>query len=140
MEFLNHLKEDALSRKLVEENYGRNLDFPFRTRFFEGIKFNNEILLSIQASGVHNSKPSKTLSDLSQYEAFELGIKCLKIGNFVSLDFATTDKTFSKILRDYFDGSNYNSVPRDLVEGIFQKLKTEHGLIESLSSEDLYLS
>jgi|GEM_PF-2138956 len=130
MEFLKYLKEDWLSKKLIEENYS-DVDFPLRTRFFEEIVFNNEIMLSIQASGVHSSKPSKTLNDLTQYEAFELGIKSLQIENFVSLDFATADKTFSKIFREYFDGSIYNSVPRELVEGIFQKLKNEHGLVQN---------
>jgi len=128
LEFLKHLKEDSLSQKLIEERYTHNQDFPYRTRFFEEIPFNNGITLSIQASGIHNSKPEKTLNDLTQYEAFELGVKSLDVKNFVSMDYATRDKAFSKAFRDYFDGSVYGSVPSPLIEDLFQKLKDEHGL------------
>jgi len=131
MEFLNYLREDWLSKKLIEENYSHDLDYPHRTRFFEGISFNNDIMLSIQASGVHSSKPSKTLNDLTQYEAFELGIRSLRIQNHVTFDFATSDKIFSKTLSEYFDGYVYNNVPVNIVEEIFQKLKEEHGILES---------
>lgn len=129
-EFLRHLKEDARSKRLIEERYVYNQDFPYRSRFFEEINFNDEITLSIQASGVHSSKPEKTLKDLSQYEAFELGIKDPKVANFVTAEFATSDKELSKMMRDYFDGSIYNNVPTTLVEAIFQKLKNRHGLQE----------
>lgn len=131
MEFLNYLREDWLSKKLIEENYSHDQDFPLRTRFFEGINFNNDIMLSIQASGVHSSKPSKTLKDVTQYEAFELGIHSLQIQNYVTFDFATSDKKFSKAIKEYFDGYVYNNVPVNIVEEIFQKLKEEHGIIEA---------
>lgn len=132
LEFLKHLKEDRLSKKLIEERYTYNQDFPYRTRFFEEIPFKNGIALSIQASGVHNSKPEKTLNDLTQYEAFELGVKSLDVKSFVSMDYATKDKAFSQIFKDYFDGSIYSSVPTPLIEDLFQKLKDEYGLAESL--------
>ncbi|MCL1948927.1 MAG: hypothetical protein FWF59_04265 [Turicibacter sp.] len=132
LEFLKHLKEDRLSKRLIEERYTHNEDFPYRTRFFEEIPFKNGITLSIQASGIHNSKPEKTLSDLTQYEAFELGLKTMDVKNFVSMDYATRDKAFSQIFRDYFDGSIYSSVPTPLIEDLFQKMKNEYGLAESL--------
>ena len=130
LEFLKHLKEDAFSKRLIEERYTHNTDFPYRTRFFEEIEFNNGITLSIQASGIHSSVPEKTLSDVSQYENFELGVKSFDVSTFVPMDYTTTNKALTKSFKEYFDGSVYNSVPTPLIESLFQTLKEEHGLME----------
>ncbi len=123
--------------QLREKFAGMQVRTPFmsedeRFRMFEGIKFKQDIVLSIQASAGHYCSPRKT-TYLQDYEAMEMAI--FKGGEFVSLtQLLVPHIEVMKELDEYFEGSVYPYVPVELIERVY------HALLETFGRDHEVLS
>lgn len=87
-------------------------------RIFNHIVLDNGYRVSIQCSEYHYCTPRK-LDELNSYDTFEVAI--LLEGEFV---YPSVLENFSrkKELDEYFDGSIFGYVPKDLVEDLYNYL------------------
>ncbi|MGG2024239.1 hypothetical protein AB1282_00375 [Gottfriedia sp. S16(2024)] len=119
MEFLKELE-------VTEDTKAIGMVLPFDEdttfRMFKGIKINDNLWLSIQASYGHYCTPRKTLKNIEDYTNMEFALMNGE-REFVSL----TDilPTFSKLdeINECFEGSVYCYVPVDLIDELFKELK-----------------
>lgn len=96
---------------------------PYESRFrmFKGVRINDDLFISIQASRGHYCTPRETLSNLEEYTHMEFALMNEK-GDFVSVREACPH--FSKLdeIETYFEGSVYPYVPVGLINDLFNEL------------------
>jgi hypothetical protein len=118
MEFLKRLEVTEDSKTI-----GSILPFNENTTFrmFKGIKINDNLWLSIQASYGHYCTPRKTLKNIEEYTNMEFALMNGE-REFVSVNEVLP--TFSKLdeLDECFEGSVYCYVPVELINNLFNEL------------------
>lgn len=125
MEFIKHLKNiyniNSEEKRKICLMCGGLLPAEILPQKSEGIVFNNDLMLSIQGSFGHYCFPRKTLP-YNQYKSMEFAL-CDEQGFVNVKKYLNTDKYDT-----YFDGSVYGYVPIELIEKLYQALKSKYGL------------
>lgn len=120
-EFLKHLKNEYDTTSMRKAYFECGLlafDLPQQS---DPIEFKNGLRLSIQGSFGHYCSPRKTLP-YDKYKTMEFALSAGK-GFAEVKDFIETDEYDA-----YFDGSVYGYVPVELIEKLYQALKSKFGL------------
>ncbi|QFP93470.1 UNVERIFIED_ORG: hypothetical protein Xoosp15_205 [Xanthomonas phage Xoo-sp15] len=128
MDFIKELKEEFIGMPIrmpfIDENQ--------RFRRLEGIEFNQDVTLSVQASFHAYCAPRET-TYLQDYESMEMAI--IKGGEFVSLtQLLVPHVELMKELDEYFEGEVYPYVPVELIERVY------HALLETFGRDHEVLS
>lgn len=125
MEIINKLVETEDSKKMKE--LGTLLSSSYQDsgfRMFEGVKVNDNVTLSIQASYAHYCSPRLTLPK-EEYFSMELAI--IKDGEFVGADAVTDNEELIEALNEYYDIDDtvHANVPVTLLEELYQEITKE---------------
>ena len=117
MEFIKELKIISEGQGTFQSEY---LNFPIENRQCEWLKINDELSLSIQASGLHYCLPKK-LVPLEEYTNFEMAI--IINGNLVS-DISTIKKLFKNYSRydelvEYWNYGVFGYVRKELLNDFY---------------------
>lgn len=95
-----------------------NEDLSFR--MFNGIKIDDELWISIQASYGHYCLPRKTLQDINDYTAMEFALMDGK-GGFLTVTDVLPSFSRIKEIEEHCD-TVYSYVPVDLIDDLFKEL------------------
>lgn len=124
MEFLKRLEETDDS-KVVKKQLGF-LGEANHIRMLKGLEFDNNVVLSVQASYGHYCTPRETVN-LYNYSRMELGL--LQNGEFVTVSSLLPEFSRLKEIEEYED-TVYGYVPVDLIEDLYQSLKETYSLVK----------
>jgi hypothetical protein len=113
--------KDLVERKFDEVQTDNRAYGDNKYRQFEPIRLNSNLWLSIQASYAHYCTPRATIDDLEVYTHWEIAM-------FNKDEFQSVTDVLPKFpalaeIEEYFEGSVYPYVPKDLVEELYIALK-----------------